>query len=81
MYGHVKPTIGEFNLDHLILHVGTDDLNSIKTASQISRSIIVFAESLMPEKNTVTISLIVPPNDNLNSIAHEVNSRLINLCG
>ena len=36
MYDHAKPTIRELNPEHIILHVGTNDLNTEKTASQIS---------------------------------------------
>ena len=81
MYDHVKPNIREFNLNHIILHVGTNELKSSKTASQISRSIIDLALSLQSETNAVTISLIVPRKDSLNNKAQEVNSRLINMCG
>ena len=35
----------------------------------------------MSEKNTATILLTVPQNDNLNCKAHDVNSRLTNMCG
>ena len=35
MYDQIKPKIRELNLDHLILHVGTNNPNSSKTASQI----------------------------------------------
>ena len=81
MYDHVKPTIREFNPNHIILHVGTNELKSCKIASQISRSVIDLALSLKSETNAVTISLIVPRKDNLNNKAQEVNSRLINMCG
>ena len=76
MYDHAKPTIREVNPEHIILHVGTNDLNSEKTASQISNSIIDLANSL---KN-IHVSLIVPRNDNLNNKVNEVNNRLINMC-
>ena len=81
MYDHVKPTIREFNPNHIILHVGTNELKSSKTASQISRSVIDLALSLKSETNAVTISLIVPRKDSLNSKVQKVNSRLINMCG
>ena len=71
----------EFNPNHIILHVGTNERKSSKTASQISRSVIDLALSLKSEANAVTISLIVPRKDNLNNKAQEVNSRLINMCG
>ena len=81
MYDHVKPTIREFNPNHIILHVGTNELKSNKTANQISRSVIDLALSLISEANAVTISLIVPRKDSLNNKAQEVNSRIINMCG
>ena len=59
-YDHVKPTIQEFNPNHIILHVGTNELKSSKTASQISTSVIDRALSLQSETNAVAISLIVP---------------------
>ena len=52
----------------------------IVRASQISRSATDLALSLKSETNTVTLSLIVPRKDGLNNRAHEVNSRLINMC-
>ena len=81
MFDHVKPTIREFNPNHIILHIRTNELKSSKIASQISRSVIDLALSLKSEKNTVTISLTVPRKDSLNNKAQEVNSRLINTCG
>ena len=78
MYDHVKPTIQEFNPNHIILHVGTNELKSSKTATQASRSVIDLALSLKLETKPVTISLIVSRKNNLNNKALEVNSRLIN---
>ena len=63
------------------MNVGTNELKSSKTTSQISRSVIDLALSLKSETNTLTISLIVPRKDSLNNKAQEVNSRLINMCG
>ena len=80
MYDHAKPTIREVNPEDIILHVGTNDLNSEKTASQISNSIIDLANSLKNETNNIHVSLIFPRNDNLNNKVNEVNNRLINMC-
>ena len=77
---HAKPTIRELNPYHIILHVGTNDLNTEKTASQISKSILDLANSLKNETNTIHVSLIVSRNDHLNNKINEVNSRLINIC-
>ena len=81
IYDHVKPTIREFNPNHIILHVGKNELKSSKKASQISRSVIELALSLKSETNAVTISLIVPRKDSLNNKAKEVHSPLIKMCG
>ena len=76
---YVKPTIREFNLNHIILHVGSNELKSSKTASQISRSVSDVALSLKSETNTVTMSLIAPQKNNLNNKQQVVNSRLIHM--
>ena len=80
MHDHVKPTIRDFNPEHIIIHVGTNDLNSEKTASQIASSIIELAASLKNETNKIYISLIVPRYDELNNKVNEVNIRLMNMC-
>ena len=53
----------------------------IEQSVLISRAVIDLALLLKSETNVVTISLIVPQKDNLNSKVQEVNSRLINMCG
>ena len=40
MYDHAKPSTRELNPEHIIFHVGTNDLNSEKIASQISKPIL-----------------------------------------
>ena len=77
MYDHVKPTIREFNRNHIIFNVETNELKSSKTASLISRSVIDLALTLKSETDAVNISLIVPRKDSLNNKAQEVNSRLM----
>ena len=80
LHDYVKPTIRDFHPDHIILPVGTNDLNSEKASSQIAHSIIELHNSLKTGNNEITISLIVPRADNLNNKANEVNNRLINMC-
>ena len=46
MVDYIKPTIRDDKPDHVILHTGTNDLRSEKTASQIARSFIQLAMSL-----------------------------------
>ena len=69
-----------FNPNQIILHVGTNDLNSEKTSSQIANSIIDLRNSLKTDNKDITTSLIAPRADNLNSKANEVNNRLVNMC-
>ena len=76
MHDHAKPTVQDFDLDHIILHCGTNDLNSGRTSSQI----IDLALSLKSDKNRISISLLTPRSDKLNNKASEVNNRLINMC-
>ena len=80
MNDYVKPTLRDFNPEYMILHVGTNDLNSERTASQIAKSRIDLGQPLKTDTNTITISLIVPRYDNLNNKASEVNGRLVNMC-
>ena len=69
------------NPENIILHIGTNDLNSGKTSSQIARSIIDLDVSLKANTNTITIFFITPQNDHLNNKASKVNDLLVNMCG
>ena len=42
LHDYAKPTMRDFNLNQIILQVGTNDLNSEKASSQIANSIIDF---------------------------------------
>ena len=75
MYDHVKSAVRDFNEYHIILHCGTNDENSERTASQISRSFIELALSLKYKDNKILISLIVPSYDSFSNKASETNSR------
>ena len=78
MHDHAKPTVRDFDPDHIILHCGTNDSNSDRTSSQIAKEIINIALSLKPDKYRISISLLTPRSDKLNNKASEVNNRLIN---
>ena len=69
MHDHAKPTVRDFDPDHIILH-----------SSQIAKEIIDLALSLKSEKNRISISLLTPRSDKLNNKASEVNNRLTNMC-
>ena len=79
-HDHAKPTVRDFDPNHIILHCGTNNPNSDRTSSQIAREIIDPALSLKSDKNKIPISLLTPRSDKLNNKAGEVNNRLINMC-
>ena len=76
MQDHVKPTIRDINPQQVILHVGTNNLKTERTASQIAKSIIDLSISLMKNENMIAVSDIVPRLDELNNKAMEVNNHL-----
>ena len=80
MVDHVKPTVRDVKPDHVILHTGRNDFRSVKTASQIARSITELAMSLKDNDNSVIVSGIVPRHGNLNNKATEVNNRVLLMC-
>ena len=79
LYDYAKPIMRDFNPNRIILHVGTNDLNSEKTSSQTANSIIDLRNSLNTDNYDITLSLTAPRADNLNK-ATEVNKRLVNTC-
>ena len=74
---YAKPCIRVNNPDHIILHVGTNDLNSEKSAQVCSKSIVDLGKSLTSGKRKATISGIIPRNDEWKLMeAAEVNEYL-----
>ena len=80
MLDYANPTLRDNNPEHIILHVGTNDLTTEKTANQISRSIIELGALLKKDTNTVSTSAIVPRSDELDSKTTEVNNGLVLMC-
>ena len=77
---HVKPTIRDVNTQQIILHLGTNDLQTEQTARQITKSVIDLSKSLKKNEKMIAISGIVPRLDELNNKAVEVNSCLELMC-
>ena len=80
MKDYMKPCIRENNRDHLIFHVGTNDVPSNKKAKSIAESIVSLAKEVKASKLDVSISSIIPCNDNWSNKVMEVNSYLTDLC-
>ena len=76
MQDHVKPTIRDINSQQVILHVGTNDLKTERTAVQIAKSITDLCIYLKKNENIIAVSGIVPRLDELNNKATEVNKTL-----
>ena len=81
MEDYVKPSLRN-PPDHFILHVGTNDLGSDKSAIEIAESIVNLACQLKNEKHDVSVSTIVLRADDkkLNDKGIEVNVHLKELC-
>ena len=80
MKDYVKPCIREKNPDYVIFHVGTNELNSELPPERIAKSIIDVAKNTQSDSRIVSISGIVPRNDNFNIKATEVNKELSKMC-
>ena len=75
MKDHMKPSTRE-KPDHIILHVGTNDLNSDKPSNLIAKSIVDLAITLKNSSQNVSVSNIIVRNDKFNEKAMEVNCYL-----
>ena len=69
---HVKPSLRE-NMDHFVLHMGTNDLNSDRSPELIAKSITDVGSSLKNDSLDVSISSIVVRNDKFKEKATQVN--------
>ena len=80
MNDYVKPCIRENDPDHIIFHVGTNDIPSTKTPECIAQSISDLAKSVLSENCNVSVSNIIPRNDQWNNKVRKVNDCLARLC-
>ena len=71
-----SPVFVQKNPDYVILHVGTNELNS----EWLPERIIDVAENIQSDNRIVSISGIVPRNGNFNIKAMEVNKEFSKLC-
>ena len=75
MKDHMEPSVRE-KPGHIILLIGTNDLNIDRAPDLIAKSIIGLAISMKSNSQNVSISNIIMRNDNLNEKAMEVNGHL-----
>ena len=80
MKNYVKSCIRVNNPDHVIIRVGTNELDAERQADMIAKSIIDVAKGIITNTRTICISGIVPRNDNFNNKALDVNDELSKMC-
>ena len=80
MKDYVKPCIRENDPDHVIMHVGTNEMNSKLPLERIAKSVIDVAKKVKTDTRSVNISGIIPRNDNFNNKVMEVNKELAKMC-
>ena len=80
MKDYVKPCVRDENQDHIIMHIGTNDLNSQNNPERVAKSIVDLAKGMVSQKKKVTVSGIIPRNDKQNKKAEKVNQNLKNMC-
>ena len=73
MAHHFKGCLEDASPDFIILHHGTNDLNSNSTFGEIADKILNLAASSKTSKNQVFLSGLVIRQDKLNKIGNEVN--------
>ena len=56
----MKPSIRENNPDHIIFHLGKNDVPSEKSPQVIAQSVVDLAKSVINDSLQVTVSSIVP---------------------
>ena len=79
MESYIIPTLKQ-NPETIIIHSGTNDLESHSSPEGITRDIINFKTSCKTQTNKVILSDIVPRYDNLSEKATRVNKCLERKC-
>ena len=80
MTDYVKPGVRDDDPEHIILHVGTNELNLENSSERVAKSTLGLANNMVSEKKRVTISGIVPRNGEWNNKAEDVNGHLTGMC-
>ena len=78
MKDYVKPCIQENDPDRVIMHVGTNEMNSELPPERIAK--IDVAKNVKTDTRSVSISGIIPRNDNVNNKVMEVNKEQAKMC-
>ena len=63
-----------------MIHIGTNDLGTVKTPDEIFSEILHLIKELKTDKNKIVISTIVPRGNTYNTKAEKVNTLLKEFC-
>lgn len=77
---HIQPIIRNKDAEHILLHIGTNDLKSEKTPVQICHDIINLTAAIRDKGIKVSVSGIIQRNDHLNNKVLLVNESLKKIC-
>ena len=80
MKDYVNPYVKDENPDHLIMHVGTNNLNSKSNPERVAKSIVYLAKVTVSKERKVTVSGNIPRNDEWNRKTEELNQHLKDMC-
>ena len=77
---HAIPSM-KYHPNHIIFHMGTNEIRTNQTAEQIAKKIIKVCDSVQTTENAISVSgLIYRNNDHENSKVDEINHCLLGLC-
>ena len=79
MEDYAQPAI-RTNPDHIVIHVGTNDLSSKKESAEISSAIVYLALKLKSDTCQVSVSKLTTRNDQYRKKTFDVNQHLKVLC-
>ena len=62
MKDYVKPCVRDKNPDHIIMPVGTNDLNTKNNPGRVAKSTVDLVKGMVSEKIKASVSGIIPRN-------------------
>ena len=77
---HIRPIIRNKDAEHILLHIGTNDLKSEKTPVQICHEVINLTAVIRNKGIKVSVSGIIQRNDHLNNKVLLVNESYKKVC-
>ena len=80
MKDYIKPALRELDPEDVILHVGTNNLNSPLPPKEIADGIIDLAKSMKTDNRNITMSTMILRGNKLNNKVNKVDNFSMQLC-